>query len=120
MPRLEPFRQRPNRRERLDLKLDVYFPPRQVIDDRYVVSAPRQVEACRPSAKAVAAQNENARHVISVATIWLAFPAGALHRLPLDAPLVAARQHRQAGANSSWPGVDGRIAERFQRHQSML
>src|SRR5262249_30824365 len=53
---------RANRRQRLDLQLGVDIAPRQVVDDRHLPAARRQMQRRRPPAEAVASENQNPHH----------------------------------------------------------
>src|SRR5580692_11384604 len=57
---MHPLPDRPDRRERLHLKLVVDIPTAEVVQDRDVMTAIRQVKRCRPATESVAAKDQNA------------------------------------------------------------
>ena len=60
LPGPHPLADRPDRRERLHLKLVVDVPTAEVVQDGDVMTAVRQVQRSRPATEPVAAKNQNA------------------------------------------------------------
>jgi len=58
-PDTDPLPDRPDRRQRLHLKINIDLPAAQVIQDSDVMTAIRQVQAGRPPAEPIAAKNQN-------------------------------------------------------------
>ena len=59
LPGLDALAERPDRRQRLRLELDVDMSAGHVVHDGHVVSELRKMERCGPAAKAIAAEHKN-------------------------------------------------------------
>src|ERR1700754_4727152 len=57
LPRAEALRQSRNRGECLNTQLVVPLATDEIIDNRYCMSLPRQMQSCRPSAISITTQN---------------------------------------------------------------
>ena len=62
-PRRQARADRPDRRQRLGLELDVGVAPREVVHDRDLVAAGRQVQGRGPAAEAVSTENQDAQGI---------------------------------------------------------
>src|SRR5690242_12177828 len=62
LPYADPLAHRADRRQRLNLELDVDLPAAQVVDDGDLVTTIRQVQRRRPATEPITAENHNAHY----------------------------------------------------------
>ena len=101
----EPLAHRPDRGQARDLELVVDVAPRQIVDDRDLVAARRQMQRRRPAAEPVAAQDDHPHGASFVADAALHRTAAA--RRTTGAPRLerpAARRTGRAAAAGGRPG----------------
>ena len=107
-PDPDPLADRPDRRQRLDLQVDVDLATAQIIDDGHIVATVRQVKRGRPATETIAAQNQNAHSDSHHVPPFTGTPFG---RCRWGRELKAGRHATQAMASRGRPVYPDRLSE---------
>ena len=107
-PDPDPLADRPDRRQRLDLQVDVDLATAQIVDDGHIVAAVRQVKRGRPATETIAAKNQNAHSDSHHVPPFAGTPSGRCRR---GRELKADRRTTQALASRGGPVYPDRLSE---------